>query len=31
MPRKKSKKNYYFDEDVQNAIIKYNSLDVNEN
>jgi len=31
MPKKKSKKNYYFDEDVQNAIIKYNSLDVNEN
>ena len=27
MPRKKSKKNYYFDENVQDGIIKYNSLD----
>jgi len=27
MPRKKSKKNYYFDENVQDAIIEYNSLD----
>ena len=31
MPRKKSKKNYYFDENVQDAIVKYNSLDANEN
>ena len=27
MPRKKSKKNYYFDENVQDGIIKYNALD----
>jgi len=27
MPRKKSKKNMYFDMDVQDAIIEYNSLD----
>ena len=27
MPRKKSKKNYYFDENVQDAIVEYNSLD----
>ena len=31
MPRKKSKGRMYFDMDVQNAIIEYNSLDSNEN
>ena len=31
MPRKKSKKKPYFGVDVQNAIIKYNSLDQQKN
>ncbi len=31
MPRKKSKKKLYFGMEVQDAIIRYNALDVNEN
>jgi hypothetical protein len=31
VPKKKKKSNYYFDQDVEDAIIRYNSLDPSEN